>query len=87
MIRVGAKAPFNKMIGYTLALVLAVKRAPKHKLGVRLGKACIEANIPISQVAADFKVTRPTVYAWFTGKSQPNWRQEVAIEKYIQKLA
>jgi DNA-binding XRE family transcriptional regulator len=75
------------MIGYTLALVLAVKRAPKHKLGVRLGKACIEANIPISQVAKDFKVTRPTVYAWFTGKSQPNWRQEVAIEKYIQKLA
>lgn len=75
------------MIGYTLALVLAVRRAPKHKLGVRLGKACIEANVPISQVAKDFKVTRPTVYAWFTGRSNPNWRQEVAIEKYIQKLA
>lgn len=75
------------MIGYTLALVQAVKRAPKHKLGVRLGKACIDANIPISQVAKDFRVTRPTVYAWFTGKSNPNWRQEIAIEKYIKKLA
>lgn len=75
------------MIGYTLALVQAVKRAPKHKLGVRLGKACIDANIPISQVARDFRVTRPTVYAWFTGKSNPNWRQEIAIENYIKKLA
>ena len=75
------------MTGYTLALVLAVKRAPKHKQGVRLAKACINANIPISQVAKDFKVTRPTVYAWFTGKSNPNWRQETAIENYIKKLA
>ena len=74
------------MIGYTLALVLAVRRAPKHKLGVRLGKACIEANISISQVAKDFKVTRPTIYAWFTGKANPNWRQETAIENYIKKL-
>ena len=75
------------MIGYTLALVQAVRRAPKHKLGVRLGKACIDANVPISQVAKDFRVTRPTVYAWFTGKSNPNWRQEIAIENYIKKLA
>lgn len=75
------------MIGYTLALVQAVRRAPKHKLGVRLGKACIDANVPISQVAKDFRVTRPTVYAWFTGRSNPNWRQEIAIENYIKKLA
>lgn len=83
----GAYAPFKNMTGYTLALVLAVKRAPKHKQGVRLAKACINANIPVSQVAKDFKVTRPTVYAWFTGKSNPNWRQELAIENYIKKLA
>lgn len=75
------------MTGYTVALVKAVRRAPRHKIGVRLGRACIAANIPISQVAKDFKVTRPTVYAWFTGKSNPNWRQEAAIENYIKKLA
>jgi DNA-binding XRE family transcriptional regulator len=75
------------MTGYTLALVLAVKRAPKHKQGVRLARACIKANVPVSQVAKDFRVTRPTVYAWFTGKSNPNWRQEIAIENYIKKLA
>jgi transcriptional regulator with XRE-family HTH domain len=75
------------MTGYTLALVKAVRRAPKHKIGVRLGRACIAANISVSQVAKDFKVTRPTVYAWFTGKSNPNWRQELAIEQYIKKLA
>ena len=75
------------MTGYTIALVMAVRRAPKHKLGVRLAKACISANVSVSQVARDFKVTRPTVYAWFTGKSNPNWRQEIAIENYIKKLA
>ena len=75
------------MTGYTVALVLAVRRAPKHKIGVRLGVACIKANISVSQVAKDFKVTRPTIYSWFTGKANPNWRQELAIENYIKKLA
>lgn len=75
------------MTGYTVALVKAVCRAPRHKIGVRLGRACIAADIPITKVAKDFRVTRPTIYAWFTGKSNPNWRQETAIEDYIKKLA
>jgi DNA-binding XRE family transcriptional regulator len=75
------------MIGYTVALVRAVRRAPKHKIGVQLGLACIEAGIPVTQIAKEFRVTRPTIYAWFTGKANPNWRQEEAIAKYINKLA
>jgi transcriptional regulator with XRE-family HTH domain len=75
------------MHGYTLSLVLANKRAPRQKLGVRLGKACIAANIPVAQVASDFGVSRPAVYAWFTGRSEPKWQLEEAIEKYIKRLA
>lgn len=75
------------MHGYTLMLAEAIKRAPKHKLGVRLGKACLRANVPVIQVAKDFGVSRPAVYAWFTGRSVPNLRLEEKIEQYIKRLA
>ena len=68
-------------------LAEAIKRAPRNKLGVRLGKACLAANVPVAKVAKDFGVSRPAVYAWFTGQSSPRWQLEEAIEKYIKKLA
>lgn len=83
----GASAPFKNMHGYTLALVQANKKAPSKLLGVRLGKACIAANLPVSQVATDFGVSRTAVYAWFKGISQPHWVLEQQIEKYIKELA
>ena len=79
--------PLKNMHGYTLLLADAIKRAPKHKIGVRLGKACLRANVPVSQVATDFGVSRPAVYAWFTGRSNPKPYLEEAIEKYIKALA
>jgi len=83
-----ALVPLLKIMhGYTLLLADAIKRAPKHKIGVRLGKACLKANVPVVQVAADFGVSRPAVYAWFTGRSEPKWQLEEAIEKYIKTLA
>jgi DNA-binding XRE family transcriptional regulator len=56
-------------------------------LGVKLGRACIKAGVSVVQVAADFEVSRTAVYAWFCGRSSPNWRLENAIEKYIKELA
>ena len=75
------------MHGYTLMLADAIKRAPRNKLGVRLGRACLSANVPVAKVAQDFNVSRPAVYAWFTGRSEPKWQLEEAIERYIKKLA
>ena len=75
------------MHGYTITLANTIKRAPRHKLGVRLGKACLAANVPVIKVAEDFGVSRPAVYAWFTGRSEPKWQLEEAIEQYIKKLA
>jgi DNA-binding phage protein len=75
------------MYGYSLALVAANRLAPKNKLGVRLGKACIRANVPVTQVAKDFQVSRTAVYAWFSGRSNPSWRIEETVEQYIKKLA
>jgi DNA-binding phage protein len=75
------------MYGYTLAIVQANKIASRSNLGVKLGRACITANIPISQVAQDFNVTRTTIYNWFSGATRPSMRMESAIEQYIKELA
>jgi hypothetical protein len=75
------------MQGYSVALVRMNKRASGLKLGVQLGKACIDAGIPVAQVAIDFGVSRPAVYAWFCGRSNPHWRFEDAILQYIKELA
>ena len=75
------------MRGYTVALVRTNKRAPSHLIGVKLGLACIRADIPVSEVAAEFEVSRPAVYAWFCGRSVPKPSLHNAIEKYIKKLA
>jgi DNA-binding phage protein len=75
------------MYGYTLAIVQANKIASRSNLGVRLGRACIAADIPISQVAQDFNVTRTTIYNWFSGTTRPSMRMESAIEQYIKELA
>lgn len=75
------------MYGYTLALVEVNKLAPRHKLGVKLGRACIAAGIPVTQVAEYFQVSRTAVYDWFCGRSNPSWRMEPLIEEYIKKLA
>jgi len=75
------------MYGYTLSLIEANKRASRFKLGVKLGRACIAADVPVSDVANHFGVSRQTIYSWFYGRSEPHWRHESAIEQYIEKLA
>jgi len=70
--------------GYSLNLVAANRAAdPKH-IGVRLGKMCIRMNIPVSQVAESFGVSRMTVYSWFTGVSRPRQSKIEQIEKLLK---
>ena len=79
--------PIKIMRGYTVALVKANRKAPSHLIGVELGTACIKADIPVSEVAKRFGVSRPAVYAWFCGRSTPHLVLHGAIEKYIKQLA
>jgi hypothetical protein len=39
-----------------------------NRAGVRLAKACVDANLPAKYVADVLGVTRMTVYSWFRGK-------------------
>ena len=83
----GLLPPIKIMRGYTVALVKANRKAPKHLIGVELGAACIRADVPVIEVARHFRVSRQAVYAWFCGRSTPHLVVHGAIEKYIKELA
>lgn len=74
------------MRGYANKFIQDVQGADQTKLGVRLGVACIKGEIPVSDVAEFFKVTRATVYNWFKGKTKVPTEHTDKIEKLIEKV-
>lgn len=69
--------------GYSYFLLEAIKEAdPKH-IGVRLGRFCVDNNVPVALIANQFKVSRMTIYTWFTGKSMPRKDKIELIESYL----
>lgn len=72
--------------GYSLRLRDLNTKADQRKLGVRLGKACIEHNIPVTVVAERMGVSRATVYNWFCGASAPQPTTVSVIESYLASI-
>lgn len=77
-----------KSRGYSYALVKRVQSADPMHIGVKLGKICIDKDIPVSLVAETLKVSRLTVYAWFEGKFYPRPEMvpkvQALLDRYIQ---
>ena len=73
--------------GYTARLVELNKQADKRLLGVRLGRACIKHNIPVSDVASQLSVSRQTVYNWFIGSNVPRASVEQSVRNLLNYLA
>ena len=69
--------------GYSYALVRENAAADQRMLGVRLGKVCITADIPASEVARHFGVARQSVYSWFVGRFQPRPELVDAINRFL----
>ena len=59
------------MIGYSLALQKANRKASKKSLGVRLGRHCIDSGISVIEVTEALGVSRQCVYNWFLGEHEP----------------
>ena len=72
--------------GYSLRLVERNSRANVRDLGVQLGRACIKHDVPVSVVALTFRVTRQTIYNWFTGDTSPGEAYHSLIRDYISRL-
>jgi pyrroloquinoline quinone (PQQ) biosynthesis protein C len=56
-------------------------------LGVKLGRICVERDIPVTDVSEFFGVSRVTVYAWFRGKAVVSGKHADKMQKLIAKLA
>ena len=72
--------------GYSQQLVSANRRASKKSPGVLLGRVCIAADCPVSEIAGRIGVSRTTVYNWFTGLCIPAAKHTVLIDELIQEL-
>ena len=51
-------------------------------LGVRLGRLCVDANLPASYVATALETSRMTVYSWFRGRGVSEKKRGV-VEAFI----
>jgi hypothetical protein len=72
--------------GYTVSLLVANKKADNSSIGVVLGKECISRNIPVALVSTKLKVSRQTVYSWFSGYHKPVGKHVVEIKKFLTEV-
>lgn len=73
--------------GYSLRLRDLNMKADERKIGVRLGRLCIEHDVPVTVVAKTLGVSRAAVYNWFSGASEPSFAAASLVEQYIAKLS
>lgn len=72
--------------GYASRIVKANLNADSSSPGVLLGRYCIEKEVPVVEVAQFFKVSRMTIYKWFTGDWIPRHRHSLKINEVLEKL-
>lgn len=65
--------------------LIALKDGDPNRLGVKLGRLCVEANIPAAYVAKALDTSRTTVYAWFRGQGIRE-EKRTRIEAFIYLL-
>lgn len=73
--------------GYSRLTEEAIRRADQSLLGVKLGQICLRNDIPVTDVAEFFKVSRVTVYSWFKGTAVVSGKHAERMIKLIEKLA
>lgn len=72
--------------GYSSKFIETVNASDNTQLGIRLGQLCIKNDIPVRDVSDLLKVSRVTVYNWFSGKTKVKGDFKEKVEKIIQKL-
>ena len=75
------------MIGYSQSVVRTNRDADGRSLGVKLGRYCINRDIPVTDVMEFFEVSKQTVYSWFSGTHIPSKRHATLINKFLDKVS
>ena len=74
------------MTGYSQQMHDAVAAGDLQRPGVKLGAACIDAQIPVQVVAKWLGLSRQGVYCWFTGKTEVAKRHLDKVERITSVL-
>ena len=72
--------------GYSRKYVSANRNADQSHIGVKLGRVCIDRDIPVLDVAEYLGVSRQAVYLWFLGKSKPHPDMRLKIQEITKRL-
>jgi DNA-binding transcriptional regulator YiaG len=75
------------MFGYTQIVITKNREADDSKIGVKLGRICIEKNVPAQVIANYFGVSRAAIYSWFSGEKEPRGKREAEILQFINNLS
>lgn len=73
--------------GYSARLIKLNKQASIQNPGVRLGRLCIQADIPVHTIAYELGVSRQTVYNWFCGVNTPQNASAAAIKAFTTTIS
>lgn len=67
---------------YDYKFLLQLQKSDPTRLGVKLGRVCVEANLPAAYVAKVLETSRTTVYSWFRGQGVREERR-ARVETFI----
>ena len=67
---------------YSYEFLMGLKDADPTRLGVKLGRLCVEANLPAAYVSKAIGVSRMTVYSWFRGQGIREEKRKV-VEAFM----
>lgn len=70
---------------YSSQFLVDLNNLDEEKLGVRLAKACVNADLPIIEVAKVFGVSRMTIHSWFRG-SPVREKNAIKIKQFLKAL-
>ena len=70
--------------GYSQRLINSLGLADNSSLAILLGQRCVEKDIPIRIVAKELRVSRATVYGWFSGRAKPSPKVGLRIVAFLQ---
>ena len=72
--------------GYSLKLVEAIRGGDPSDPVIRLEEYCIDNQVPVSDLAAYFKVSRLTIYNWFFGRMKPRKQRLELLQDTLKRL-
>lgn len=72
---------------YSAKIVERIMSADPTLLGVTLGRACVDRQIPVNRVCRDLDVSKAAVYRWFTGRHEVSKHLRSKVQAYHRAIA